>query len=77
MAVKTDEEVIKMAQEYLANTNLPTRSAMRDFIGTSHQRIEALAAAGHFKLPAKISPKLKHFYSKSTWHDNFKLPNSH
>lgn len=77
MAVKKDEEVIRMAQEYLAKTKLPTRSAMRDYIGTSHQRIEALSAAGHFKLPPKVSPKAKHLYSTSTWHDNFKLPNSH
>lgn len=77
MPIKTDEEVIRIVKEYLATAKLPTRNGVRLATGTSHQRIEELAKAGHFQLPAKVSPKAKHLYSSSTWHDNFKLPNSH
>lgn len=77
MAIKTDEEIIRIAKEYLASTKLATRHGLRKATGTSMERVEQLARDGHFALPPKVSPKVKHLYSKSTWHDNFKLPNSH
>ena len=75
--MKTDEEVISIANEYLANTKLATRNGLRLATGTSMERIEQLARDGHFALPPKVSRKARHLYGNSKWHDNFKLPNSH
>jgi hypothetical protein len=76
MNIKTDEEVISLVTEYIANNKYATRSDLRKVTGVTQTRLQQLAAEGHFKFPAPVSRKVRHLYGKSEWANNFKLPNS-
>lgn len=77
MKNKTDEEVIKLVIEYMANNKFVTRNDLRRVTGVSQPRLQQLALEGHFKFPAPIPRKIRHMFGKSEWANNFKLPNSH
>lgn len=77
MSVKTDEEIISMIKEYMANNKLVTRYSLKKLTGASQKRLDQLAAEGHFVYPPRVARNARHLYGKSQWANNFKLPNSH
>ena len=76
MQIKTDEQIVELAQQIWARNKYPTRNDFKKIIGAGQERLEKLHAQGLIVYPNKTPKNMCRVFKKDDKWQKFRLRGS-